>query len=87
MQVPRAAMRGTDGRVASALAYHVAMYPFHVYIMASFSRTLYTGVTNQLVKRVVEHKDGRGSEFSAKYHITRLVYVEPAPNGAHARSR
>ena len=49
---------------------------FYVYIMTNRSRTLYTGVTNDLLRRVQEHKVGRGSSFTSKYRITRLVYFE-----------
>lgn len=37
---------------------------------------LYTGVTNNLIKRVWEHKQGKGSMFTSKYKITKLVYFE-----------
>lgn len=38
--------------------------------------TLYTGVTNDLRLRVIEHKSGAGSEFTSRYHFDRLVYFE-----------
>jgi hypothetical protein len=38
--------------------------------------TLYIGVTNNLVRRLTEHKLGVGSEFVRKYNVNRLVYVE-----------
>ncbi len=47
-----------------------------VYIMSSLSRTLYTGVTNQLERRVREHKRGKPGSFTARYHVNLLVYVE-----------
>src|SRR3989442_11370208 len=47
-----------------------------VYIMASRSRVLYTGVTNDIVRRVDEHKRGLILGFTRKYHVTRLVYFE-----------
>jgi putative endonuclease len=37
---------------------------------------LYTGVTNELQRRVLEHKSGKGSEFTKKYNVNKLVYVE-----------
>ena len=40
------------------------------------SRTLYTGVTNDLERRVYEHKQKLVPGFTAKYNITRLVYFE-----------
>jgi putative endonuclease len=49
---------------------------YFVYIMTNRSRTLYLGVTNNLVRRVREHKTGTGSEFTAKYKLDRLVYFE-----------
>ncbi len=38
--------------------------------------TFYIGVTNDLERRVKEHKDGDGSEFTSKYNLTCLVYYE-----------
>ena len=49
---------------------------FYVYILASVSRTLYIGFTNDLEKRVWEHKIKAVSGFSARYNISRLVYYE-----------
>jgi putative endonuclease len=48
----------------------------YVYIMASFSRVLYTGVTNNLYRRVWEHKQKQVEGFTKRYNITRLVYYE-----------
>ncbi len=47
-----------------------------MYILASPSRTLYLGVTNDLKRRLEQHRSGRGSKFAAKYKVTQLVYVE-----------
>ena len=47
-----------------------------VYIMASLSGTLYTGVTNSVRRRSLEHKCGEGSSFTARYEVDRLVYYE-----------
>lgn len=49
---------------------------YFVYIMSNRSKTLYTGVTNSLIRRVLEHKMGIGSVFSARYRLDRLVYFE-----------
>jgi putative endonuclease len=37
---------------------------------------LYTGVTNNLQRRVLEHKSGAGSKFTGKYNVDKLVYFE-----------
>jgi putative endonuclease len=37
---------------------------------------LYTGVTNDLYRRVLEHRSGKGSAFTRKYNVTKLVYYE-----------
>ena len=53
------------------------MKSYWVYMMQSANgRALYTGVTNDLVRRVGEHKEGRGSFFTAKYKCHKLVYFE-----------
>jgi putative endonuclease len=49
---------------------------YYVYIMSSPSRTLYTGVTNDLERRVNEHKNGAVSGFTKRYKIDRLVYFQ-----------
>ncbi len=50
---------------------------FYVYILASRRvGTLYIGVTNDLHRRVEEHRSGRGSAFTARYGVGRLVYFE-----------
>ena len=49
---------------------------YFVYIMTNVSRTLYTGVTNNLVRRVYEHKNKIIPGFTSRYNITELVYFE-----------
>ncbi len=49
---------------------------FWVYIMASKSRPIYTGVTNDIECRVQEHKEGRIEGFTRRYRVNRLVYRE-----------
>ncbi|RJP19866.1 MAG: GIY-YIG nuclease family protein [Candidatus Abyssobacteria bacterium SURF_5] len=44
--------------------------------MTNASRTLYTGVTNDLIRRVYEHKNKLVPGFTARYNIGRLVYFE-----------
>lgn len=51
-------------------------YLFFVYIMASKSRVLYTGITNDLYVRVFQHKTERFDGFTKKYRVHRLVYFE-----------
>jgi putative endonuclease len=49
---------------------------FWVHILASKSRRIYTGVTNDIERRVQEHKSGEIEGFTQKYKINRLVYRE-----------
>ena len=50
---------------------------FCVYIMTNFNNTvLYTGVTNNLQRRMQEHRSGKGSKFTSRYKITKLAYYE-----------
>ena len=48
----------------------------YVYIMASRSRTLYTGVTTDLEGRVAEHQRHLTPGFTSRYRVERLVYFE-----------
>jgi len=53
------------------------MQHYSVYIMASpNNNVLYIGVTNNLERRVWEHKNKQGSEFTIKYNCVKLVYYE-----------
>jgi putative endonuclease len=49
---------------------------YYVYIMASRSLTLYTGVTGDIYHRALQHKAREIEGFTKKYHINRLVYYE-----------
>ena len=51
-------------------------FRFYVYIMASKSRRIYTGVTNDIGRRVAQHKAGKIEGFTQRYKINRLVYFE-----------
>ena len=53
---------------------------YYVYIMTNKSRTLYTGATNNLMRRVDEHKNKLVKGFTSKYNIQYLVYYESTPS-------
>ena len=50
---------------------------YHAYILASATGVLYTGVTNRLERRLIQHKEKRQPGFTKRYAVTRLVYFEP----------
>ncbi len=52
------------------------MKTYCVYIMAGASGVIYIGVTNDIERRVVEHKSKAVPGFSARYNLTKLVYFE-----------
>lgn len=60
---------------------------FFVYIMASRSRVLYTGVTRDLPKRVYSHRHGLIHGFTRKYRVTRLVFFEETSSARAAFER
>ncbi len=63
------------------------MRDHYVYIMANESGTRYTGVTNNLERRVYEHKQKLVAGFTKRYNITRLVYYEAIPDAREAITR
>ena len=49
---------------------------YSVYILSSFSKVLYIGVTNDLKRRIYEHQQGMIEGFTKKYKVKQLVYYE-----------
>ena len=60
---------------------------YYVYLIASESGTLYVGFTNNLIRRVVEHKEGLVDGFTKKYKCNRLVHFEEFENANEAINR
>jgi putative endonuclease len=56
------------------------MREYTVYIVASHSRVIYVGVTNDIRRRVWQHQRGLLPGFTRQYHVTRLVYIEQTAN-------
>lgn len=61
----------------------------YVYIMSSRSLNLYTGITDDIFRRALEHKSGEIEGFTKRYNISRLVYYETFKyvNNAIAREK
>ena len=55
------------------------VHRYAVYIMASRTHVFYVGVTNDIVRRVREHKQGTFEGFTSRYNIDRLVWYEVWP--------
>jgi putative endonuclease len=49
---------------------------YFVYIMTNRTGTLYTGVTNDLLRRVAQHRSGMMKGFTSRYNVTRLIFFE-----------
>src|SRR4030042_1964423 len=62
---------------------------YYIYIMTNLAHTLYTGVTNDLERRVYEHKMKLVPGFTTRYGLTTLVYYEFGEDvdGAIAREK
>jgi putative endonuclease len=62
---------------------------YHVYILANQWRTLYVGVTGNIIRRLHQHRSGSVVGFTQRYHIDRLVHIESCgnPRDAIARER
>jgi putative endonuclease len=60
---------------------------YHTYMMASASGVLYIGVTNDLERRVFEHKSKLTPGFTSAYNVSKLVYFESFSNVIDAIAR
>lgn len=59
-----------------------------VYMMCNrWRNVIYTGVTNDLLRRVAQHRTGSGSAFARRYNVVRLVYFEATDNAYAAIAR
>jgi len=63
------------------------MKEYYVYIMSNKRGTLYTGVTNDLERRVNEHKNKLVEGFTKRYNLTQLVYFESSDDVTAAIAR
>lgn len=53
------------------------MYTYYVYILTNVKRNvMYVGVTNDLGRRIAEHREGQGDSFTRRYRVNTLVYAE-----------
>jgi len=56
-------------------------YNFYIYILTNYSKTvLYIGFTNNIIRRIIEHKNDFGCKFTRKYNFKYLVYFEQCEN-------
>jgi putative endonuclease len=60
---------------------------WHVYIIECSDGTLYTGITNDLNRRITAHNDGRGAKYTKSRRPVRLRYSEPAADRKNASQR
>ena len=60
---------------------------YYVYIRTNRSKTLYTGVTNDLIRRVAEHKQKALPGFTQRYNIDRLAFFEETGDARDAIAR
>ena len=61
---------------------------YYVYILANYSnKVIYTGVTNDLIRRVAEHRGKRVPGFTQRYNVTKLVYFEDTSDVRSAITR
>lgn len=60
---------------------------WHVYIIECSDGTLYTGITNDLDRRITAHNDGRGAKYTKSRRPVRLRFSEPAADRKNASRR
>jgi len=63
------------------------MKQYCVYILSSYTKVLYIGVTGNLQRRILEHKTKSVDRFTKKYNVDKLVYFEQTENVMSALER
>ena len=69
------------------MTIHFNMKTYYVYIMTNRKGTLYTGMTNDLTRRVYEHRNKLVKGFTEQYNINRLIYYEDTDDVTEAIAR
>jgi putative endonuclease len=61
---------------------------YYVYLLTNWNnKVMYVGITNDLVRRIYEHKVKFVTSFTEKYNVTKLVYYEQTPDISEALNR
>jgi putative endonuclease len=65
----------------------MARKPYYIYILECRDRSLYTGITTDLKRRLAEHKKGQGAHYTASHPPRKIVYRERKPSRSAALKR
>lgn len=60
---------------------------WYVYILECRNKTLYTGITNDLARRLKAHREGKGAKFTRSFRVKKLVYSEKRRTRSAAAKR
>lgn len=60
---------------------------YYVYLLLCRNKTLYTGITTDLARRLAEHKEGKGGHYTRAHGATRMLYSEPHKDRSAASKR
>ncbi|MEK7617078.1 MAG: GIY-YIG nuclease family protein [Patescibacteria group bacterium] len=60
---------------------------WHVYVIKCIDGSLYTGSSNNLKKRLLDHKEGKGGRYTRSHKVLKIVYSEKLPTKSEALRR
>lgn len=60
---------------------------YYLYILQCSDKSLYTGITTDLKRRLLEHKSGKGAHYTSSRGAVKIVYTEEYPNRSSASKR
>ena len=78
---------GLYKRVVYYRAVHPIVRMYQVYILTCADTSLYTGITNNLARRLAQHKKGTASRYTSAKQVVKFVYTEKHPDRSSALKR
>ena len=76
-----------QGKLSRSIKHAIIHNMWYLYILETQDGSFYTGTTNDIERRMAEHKDGKGGHFTRSFKFKTLLYTEEHPHKSSALKR